>query len=214
MILLLSLSSIFTLPANGFSDTWTKSFETADGKSTYILVLNTPNEVTSNSNLTITTSLLLDHMDMYKQYIFFSTLELTIETDTGSSIKRNIAFGNYPIGEQPQRLYPGSRWGPNTITIDLSNETLNFPLGGAIDATVYVTVNIAEFVNNPFLIEQLASTTFISFSVTAGTFKIINESIFLTDYFPYIIGSTVAIVIFVGLVLRDQRAGRQIMRNK
>ena len=206
MILLFSLLPIFTLPASGFSGKWTRSFDTYDGKSTYTLVLDSPDEVTRNTNLTITTSLLLDHMDKYKQYFFYSTIELTIETDTGSSIKRTISFGNYPIGEQPKRLYPGSRWGPNTFTIDLSNETINIPFGGAVDATIYARVNIAEFVNNPFLVEQLPSTTYESFSVTAGTFRIINESNFMSDYFPYIIGLTVGITIFIGLVLRNQRS--------
>ena len=206
MILLFSLLPIFTLPASGFSDKWTRSFDTYDGKSTYTLVLDSPDEVTRNSNLTITTSLLLDNMDKYKQYFFYSTIELTIETDTGSSIKRTISFGGYPIGEQPERLYPGSHWGPNTFTIDLSNETINIPFGGAVDATIYARVNIAEFVNNPFLVDQLPSTTYESFSVTAGTFRIMDESNFMSDYFPYIIGLTVGITIFIGLVFRNQRS--------
>ena len=206
MILLFSLLPVFTLPASGFSGKWTRSFDTYDGKSTYTLVLDSPDEVTRNTNLTITTSLLLDHMDKYKQYFFYSTIELTIETDTGSSIKRTISFGGYPIGEQPERLYPGSHWGPNTFTIDLSNETINIPFGGAVDATIYARVNIAEFVNNPFLVEQLPSTTYESFSVTAGTFRIMDESNFMSDYFPYIIGLTVGITIFIGLVLRNQRS--------
>ena len=206
MILLFSLLPVFTLPASGFSGKWTRSFDTYDGKSTYTLVLDSPDEVTRNTNLTITTSLLLDHMDKYKQYFFYSTIELTIETDTGSSIKRTISFGGYPIGEQPERLYPGSHWGPNTFTIDLSNETINIPFGGAVDATIYARVNIAEFVNNPFLVDQLPSTTYESFSVTAGTFRIMDESNFMSDYFPYIIGLTVGITIFIGLVLRNQRS--------
>ena len=205
IILLLSTYSVITPSANGFADTWTKTYETVKGTSTYTLVLETPDEISNNSNWTITTSVLIDHMDTHKQYIFFSTVEITAETASGESIKKTISFGRYPIGEFPERIYPGGRWGPNTITFDLSNETLNVPFGGAAEVTIYATVNIAEFINNPFLAEQLPTTSFETFSITAGTVRIISDSNLLTDYLPYILGAVVSITIFTGLVLRDRR---------
>ena len=208
LLLLLSTYSIITPSANGFAKTWERTFDTNNGESTYTLVFETPDEVSSNSNWTITTTLLNAHMDELKQYIFFSTMKITAETDTGTSIQKTISFGHYPIGEFPERIYPGGRWGPNTISIDLSNETLNIPLGGAVDITIYATVNIGEFIYSTFLAEQIPTTTFETFSVEVGSIKIVSDSNFLTNYFSYILGAAVGITIFTGLVLRDRRTIR------
>jgi|TARA_B100001971_G_scaffold207089_1_gene226782 hypothetical protein len=204
-MLLLSTYSIMIPSVTGFADTWTKTYETAKGTSTYTLVLETPDEVSNNSNWTITTSLLVDHMDTHKQYIFFSTIEITAETASGESMKKIISFGTFPIGEFPQRIYTGGRWGPNTITFDLSNGNLTVPFAGSTEVTLYVTVTMAEFIHNPFIAEQLPTTTFESFSIVAGTVRIMSDSDFLTDYLSYILGAVVSITIFIGLVLRDRR---------
>jgi len=205
IILLLSTYSVMIPSVTGFADTWTKTYEDAKGTSTYTFVLETPDEISNNSNWTITTSLLVDHMDTHKQYIFFSTIEITAETSSGESMKKTVSFGRYPIGEFPQRIYTGGRWGPNIITFDLSNENLTVPFGGAAEVTIYATVSIAEFIHNPFIAEQMPTTKFETFSITVGTVRIISDSNLLFDYLPYILGAIVSVTVFIGLVLRDRR---------
>ncbi len=208
-ILLISLLSTMIFPIYGLTGSWTKTYTTTDGKSTYTLVLDSQDEIKSNSNLTLISTLNIDDMDTNKQFIYYLTMEITIETNTGGTIHRTISFGHFPIGEFPDRIYPGGRWGPNIVTIDLSNETLNIPFGGSVEATIYIKLSIAEFIHNPFLIEQLPTTTFESFQFTAGTIKIINESNILTDYISYILGATVGIIIFSGLIIRDIRKNKK-----
>ncbi|MFC1753653.1 hypothetical protein ACFL96_09720 [Thermoproteota archaeon] len=207
--LILLILSTNIVPVNGFIGTWTKTYVTSDGNSSYTFVLESQEDVKSNSNWTLISSLNIDDMDLHKQFVFYITMEITIETDTGTSIKRTISYGHYPIGAFPDRIYPGGRWGPNTIHIDLSNEILNIPFGGSTDATIYVKLNIAEFVNNPFLIEQLPTTTFETFQFTAGSIKIISDSNIITDYLSYILGAIVGIMVFTGLVIRDIRINKQ-----
>lgn len=209
ILLIVSLLSIIIIPVNGFSGTWSKTYTTINGESTYTFVLNSPDDIESNSNLTLISSLYVDNMDTNKQFVFYLTMEVTIETNNGDSIKKHISFGHYPIGEFPQRIYPGGRWGPNTMNIDLSNETLNIPFGGYTVATIYVKLNIAEFVVNPFVIEQRPTTTYETFQFTAGTINIISESNIITDYLPYILGATVSIMIFAGLIIRDIRKDKK-----
>lgn len=209
ILLIVSLLSIIIIPVNGFSGTWSKTYTTINGESTYTFVLNSPDDIESNSNLTLISSLYVDNMDTNKQFVFYLTMEVTIETNNGDSIKKHISFGHYPIGEFPQRIYPGGRWGPNTMNIDLSNETLNIPFGGSTVATIYVKLNIAEFVVNPFVIEQRPTTTYETFQFTAGTINIISESNIITDYLPYILGATVSIMIFAGLIIRDIRKDKK-----
>lgn len=204
-----SLISIIIIPVNGFSGTWSKTYSTVNGESKYTFALNFPDDVESNSNLTLISSLNVDDMDTNKQFVFYLTMEITIETNTGDSIKRTTSFGHYPIGEFPQRIYPGGRWGPNTLNIDLSNETLNVPFGGSVEGTIYVKLSIAEFIVNPFIIEQKPTTTFENFQFTAGTFNIISDSNLITDYLSYILGAVVGIMIFSGLIIRDIRKDKQ-----
>jgi len=198
--------------ANSLSQELFKEFNTASGKSSYIFSLDTDDQVSDNSNWTITASLVVDHMDKFKTFVFFSSVLLDIETSNGKILNRNIQFGHYPIGEYPARLYPGGKWGPNNITIDISKESLDIPSGGSVDAKIYVTLNLAEFIYQPFIVEQKPVTTYETFSFEAGSVRIINEGFPLQTLAPYLIGLAVGISILIGLIMRD-RFSKKINAN-
>jgi hypothetical protein len=193
--------TLITPSVSALSGSWTRDFAIASGKSSYTLLLESPDEVTSNSNWTITTTLRIDHMDTFKTFVFFSSMIITIETENGDQMKKDIQFGHFPIGEFPDRLYPGSRWGPNDITFDLSEEDIDIPFGGSTIAGIFITVNIAEFLYQPFRAEQLPETTYETFALNAGSVKLSDEGNLITEYFIYILGLAVGASIFLGLII-------------
>ncbi len=208
-MIILSLIPLFTLPANALSGSWTKDFVTGVGKSTYTLTLDSPDEVSSSSNWTIIATLSIDHMDRFKTFVFFTSMFITVETDNGEQMKKTLQFGHYPIGEFPDRLYPGSRWGPHNVTFNLAEEDIGIPLGGSVDANIYVTVNIAEFLYQPFRAEQLPQTTYETYALNAGAVKITSEGSTLGRYLPYILGVVVSAIIFAGLFAWDRFTKRK-----
>jgi len=195
--------------ADALSKKWTKSYSYAIGKSTYTLLLESPDVVSSNSNWTITVSLINEYMDKLKDFLFYATIELTVETSNGKVMKKSIQFGHYPISEFPDRLYPGGRWGPNEITFNLADEDLGLMFGQSIDASIYVTVNLAEFIKQPFRREQLPYTTYEHFSVNAGTVKIVNTENPFIDYIPYILGVAVGLSVFAAPLLHERFSSRR-----
>ncbi len=207
-ILMFSMFTLVTPCSNSLSGSWIKDFVRENGKSSYTLILSAPDEVSSSSNLTITTTITIDHMDKYKTFVFYSSIIITVETISGKQIRHNIQFGNYPVGEFPERLYPGSRWGPNNVTFNLSEEDFGIPSGGSEEAEIFVTVNIAEFIYQPFMAEQRPYSNYETFSLDAGSLKIVNEGGIPLSYFPYIIGIVVGTIIFVGLFMRDRLSKR------
>ena len=207
-IITLTLFTTVAPPAHALSKSFTKDFVVSSGKSTYTFTLSSPDEMPNKSNWTITTTLVVDHMDRYKTFVFFSSIILTVETSNGKTLKKSLQFGHYPISEFPDRLYPGGKWGPTNTTINLAEEGLEAPFGGALDADIYATVNIAEFLFQPFRPEQLPLTTYETFSVNVGSVKIVSGDS-LPSYLPYILGLIMSVTIFTGLVVRDRFIGRR-----
>jgi hypothetical protein len=211
-IVVLSFLMLPTIPhADAYTTSWTKDFVESSGKSNYTFTISSPDVIKSGSNLTMLATLNVDYMDRYKTFLFFSTVLMTIETPDGHQVKKTLTFGHYPIGEFPDRIYPGGRWGPNNVTIDLSQEgkDLNPPPGGVNEAKIYVTVNLAEFLFQPFRAEQLPQTTYHTFSIDAGSVQIVSEASATSNLIPYLLGATVAVVIFVGLIVRSRFTGRK-----
>src|SRR3972149_8882512 len=208
--IILVLSVIFSnIPkANSLSQDVYKEYNTSSGKSSYIFSIATDDQVSDKSNWTITTSLIVDHMDKYKTFLFFSSILIDIETSNGKKLNKNIQFGHYPIGEYPTRLYQGGKWGPNNITINISKESLDIPSGGYVDAKIYVTVNLAEFIAQPFVVEQKPVTTYESFSIEVGSVRLTNEGFPIATLVPYVIGLAVGISILIGLIMRDRFSKR------
>ncbi|MCL4436405.1 MAG: hypothetical protein M1503_02600 [Thaumarchaeota archaeon] len=204
-IIILSSLMVPSLPqAAAYSKSWTKDFVESSGKSNYTLTLNSPDVVQSSSNWTLTTTLNIDYMDRYKTFLFYSTIGITVETPDGHQVKKSVAFGHYPIGQFPDRIYPGGRWGPTNITIDLSQEgkDLNPSPGGTNEMKIYVTVSLAEFLFQPFRAEQLPQTTFQTFSMDAGTVRIVSQGGGAeSNLLPYMLGVAVAVVVFAGLIV-------------
>lgn len=207
-IITLTLFTTVAPPARALSKSFTKDFVVSSGKSAYTFTLSSPDEVPNKSNWTITTTLVVDHMDRYKTFVFFSSIILTVETSNGKTLKKSLQFGHYPIGAFPDRLYPGGKWGPTNITINLAEEGLEAPFGGTLDADIYATVNIAEFLFQPFRPEQLPLTTYETFSVNVGSVKIVSGDS-LPSYLPYILGLMMSLTLFTGLVVRDRFIGRR-----
>jgi hypothetical protein len=148
-------------------------------------------------------------MDRYKTFLFFSSIIMTIESENGQQVKRTLQFGHYPIGEFPDRIYPGGRWGPNNVTINLSEEDLGVTPGGSTNATIYVTVNVAEFLFQPFRAEQLPQTSYETFSLDGSSVQIMSGENSTPPFLPYVIGGLVAAVIFVGLIARGRLASKK-----
>ncbi len=197
--------------ASAYSQSWAKNFVESSGKSNYTLTVTSPDVVQSGSNWTLTTILNVNYMDRYKTFLFYSTITITVETPDGHQVVKSVAFGHYPIGEFPERIYPGGRWGPTNVTIDLSQEgkDLNPSLGGTNAAKMYITVSLAEFLFQPFRAEQLPQTTFQTFSMDGGTVQIVSEGGALSNLLPYLIGTVVAVVIFAGLIVSSRFTSRK-----
>ncbi len=211
MIIMSSLL-VPTIPhATAYTKSWTKSFVEGSGKSNYTFTLSAPDVVQSGSNWTITTTLNIDGMDRYKTFLFYATVLITIEIPDGQQVKKSISFGHYPIGEFPDRIYPGGRWGPNDITVNLAQEgkEINPQPGETKEAKIYVTVSLAEFLYQPFRAEQLPQTTYQTFSMDAGSVQIVSNSGTVSDFLPYLIGAAVAVTIFVGLVVISRLTNRK-----
>ena len=197
--------------AAAYSKSWTKDFIEESGKSNYTLTLRSPDVVQSGSNWTLTTILNVDYMDRYKTFLFYSTIIITIETQDGHQVKKTLNFGHYPIGEFPDRIYPGGRWGPTNVTIDLSQEgkDLNPSLGGTNEVKIYITASVAEFLFQPFRAEQLPQTTYQTFSMDAGSVQIVSQGGAESNLLPYLLGAAVAVVVFVGLIVSSRFTGRK-----
>jgi hypothetical protein len=206
VLFVMMISTPILLPSFSYALTqsWTKDFVTASGKSKYTLIINSPDEVSRNSNWTITTLLDINDMTNLKTFVFFSSIIMTIETENGEQIKKSINFGNYPVGEFPDRLYPGGRWGPENITFNLSEADIEFPLQGSVKATIYATVNIAEFIYQPFRPNQLPVTTYETFAISSEPVRIVGNGDTFSNYLPYIFGIIAAIIIFSGLFTWDK----------
>ena len=211
-IIILSSLMVPSIPrASAYSKSWAKDFVESSGKSNYTLTLNSPDVVQSGSNWTLTTTLNIDYMDRYKTFLFYSTILITIETPDGHQVKKSLAFGHYPIGEFPERIYPGGRWGPNNVTIDLSQEgkDLNPSPGRTNEAKIYITASVAEFLFQPFRAEQLPQTTYQTFSMDAGTVQIVSQGGAESNLLPYMLGAAVAVVVFAGLIVSSRFTGRK-----
>ena len=147
IVILLFLIMLPTSSVNALSGKWNKSFKKPMpvGTSEYTLILESPDEVSSNADWNIQTSLTVEHMDGQKVYLWYSAIMVTIETENGELLKKTAKYGHYPLDESPSRLFPGGQWGPETITFHLAEEHLNIPAGGTVEATIYLTIDIAEY---------------------------------------------------------------------
>ena len=202
--LIFSLFLLNTPFAYALSNKWTQDFETNDGKSTYSLILNSPDTVYSNSNWTVTTYLSVDYMDKLRTFVFYVSEHVTIETKDGKSFTKSIDFGHSTLDQFPERLYPGAIWGPTNFTFDILKENLQLPSSGSMDANIYVTLDISEYITTPRMADPIPVSTSENFSVNTGTVKIISEGNTLFTYIPYVIGLVVAVIIFVGLLISNR----------
>jgi hypothetical protein len=209
VLIILSTPILFSSDSQALTQSWTKDFVTESGKSKYTLTLNSPDEVSRNSNWTITTVLDINNLDKFKTFVFFSSIIMTVETENGEQMKDSIHFGNYPIGEFPDRIYPGGRWGPENITFNLNEADIEIPIQGSVDATIYIMVNVAEFLVQPFRAEQLPVTTYETFALSTGPVKIVGNGNVYSNYLPLIFGFLAAVVIFSGLIVWDRFSKRK-----
>lgn len=204
-VLLLALPLTFN-PVNALNTESTKIFSDAAGTSQYTLILSSPDQVMSNSNWTITATLNVDRLEKLKTFLFYSRIELTIETSNGKTITKAHSFGYYPLGNFPERIYAGGYWGPIYFTINLVEEDLGIGAGQTIDATIYVNVDIAEFVDQPRRLEpNILGATYETFRVTGGAVKIANsDPSLLITFMPLFVGGATGVAVLTVLFVRDR----------
>ncbi len=197
-------------PANALNIESTKIFSDPAGNSQYTLILSSPDQLVTNSNWTITATLNVDRLEQLKTFLFYSRLELIIETSNGKTINKAQSFGFYPLGNFPDRIYAGGYWGPIDFTINLDEEDLGVNAGQTIDATIYAKVDIAEFIDQPRRLEpNVLGASYETFRVTGGTVKITNsDQNPLMAFLPIIIGGATGVVVLTALLVRDRYTGK------
>jgi len=209
VVLLLALPLTLT-HANALNTESTEIFLDSTGTSQYTLILSSPDQLITNSNWTITATLNIDRLEKQKTFLFYSRLELIIETSNGKTITKAQSFGYYPLGNLPDRIYAGGYWGPLDFTINLDEEDLGVNAGQTIDATIYAKVDVAEFIDQPLRLEaNVLGVNYDTFRATIGTVKITSsDQNPLMTFLPIIIGGATGVVVFTALLIRDRYIGK------
>ena len=199
-----------TQPAYALSSMKTRTFTNPTGTSMYTLLVDSPDEVLSDSNWTITVSLILNSLTKLKLYMYYSAIIVTVELPSGKTLERVSQFGVHPITDYPDRLYPGGKWGPTDITFELAKEDLEITSSGSIDTMIFLKVDISEnlYVLSP---EAPPASTYETFRVTIGQVKIINSAPnIITGYLPFIIGGVTSMAVLIALLLYNRLNQRSV----
>jgi hypothetical protein len=118
------------------------------GDTAYSVEYSYPSTAQVGTNLTLTFTVHVDSLTGLVEYLYSYSLVVDV------SIGQDVLRGSITSDNGANYLYPGSNWGPNNVTIPLTEGSTGLAKGASTNATVSVTLEDTEWWGAPLSIFQ------------------------------------------------------------